>query len=234
MLDSARKNQARLIGIGLYTVPEASRYLGIPAQKIRRWLGGYSVVEAGVTRRIEPLWTTQIELGDDQLHLGFRDLIELRVVSAFIAEDFSPWRIRKALAAARELIGDERPLSTLRFQTDGRAIFLEVAREEGDPHLIDVLSRELAFQRILAPCLRDIEFESDVPVRWFIGGKGARVVMDPARSFGKPIDAETGVPVDALVGAFEVEGSVEGAARVFKVPIKAVQQALSFHGKMAA
>jgi uncharacterized protein (DUF433 family) len=223
-----------LLGIGFYTVPEASRYTGVAAGKIRRWLRGHDYVHRGERHHAEPLWRSQIELADDELHLGFRDLVELRVVNAFINEGFSPWRVRQGLSAARELADDERPLSTLRFQTDGRTIFLPVAEEAGDPHLIDIFSRQLAFRRILAPCLRDIEFERDLPVRWRIGGPLRRIVIDPLRSFGKPIDDETGVPIDVIAQAEIVEGSVEKAARAYAVPVRAVEQAAAFARRLAA
>ena len=204
------------------------------AGKIRRWLRGHDYVHRGERHHAEPLWRPQIELNDDELHLGFRDLVELRVVNAFINEGFSPWRVRQGLAAARELAGDERPLSTLRFQTDGRTIFLNLAEQAGNSHLVDVFSRQLAFRRILAPCLRDIEFERDLPIRWRIGGPLKRIVIDPLRSFGKPIDDETGVPIDVLAQAAIVEGSVEKAARAYAVPVRAVEQAAAFARRLAA
>ncbi|MGZ8368534.1 MAG: hypothetical protein ACXW3U_11130 [Rhodoplanes sp.] len=223
-----------LIGVGIYTVPEASRYTGVAAGKIKRWLKGYDYVQRGERRQAAPLWNPQIELDDGELHLGFRDLVELRVVNAFIEEGFSPWRVRQGLIAARTLAGDERPLSTLRFQTDGRTIFLPVAEETGDPHLIDIFSRQLAFRRILAACLRDIEFDRDLPVRWRIGGPLTRIVIDPLRSFGKPIDDATGVPVEVLAHAAIVEGSVEKAARAYAVPVRAVEQAAAFARRLTA
>jgi uncharacterized protein (DUF433 family) len=223
-----------LVGVGIYTVPEASHFTGIAAGKIRRWLRGRDYTYRGEKRHAGPLWNSQIQLNDGELHLGFRDLVELRVVNAFINEGFSPWRVRQGLTMSRELVGDERPLSTLRFQTDGRTIFLPVAEETGDPHLIDIFSRQLSFRRILAPCLRDIEFERDLPARWRIGGPLKRIVIDPLRSFGKPIDDETGVPVDMLAQAAIVEGSIEKAARAYAVPVRAVEQAVVFARRLAA
>lgn len=229
-----QRSNRSLVGIGLYTVPEASRYTGIAAGKIGRWLKGHAYRTRGEQRHASPLWTPQIELGDGELHLGFRDLLELRVVGAFIKAGFSPWRVREGITVARELVGDERPLSTLRFQTDGRTIFLPLAEESGDPALIDIFSRQLAFRRILAPCLKDIEFEHDLPVRWRIGGTLRRIVIDPLRSFGSPIDDETGVPVAVLAQAVQVEGSVERAARAYTVPLRAIEQAVAFTHRLAA
>ncbi|MGZ9103964.1 MAG: hypothetical protein ACXW3Y_13990 [Rhodoplanes sp.] len=103
-----------LIGVGIYTVPEASRYTGVAAGKIKRWLKGYDYVQRGERRQAAPLWNPQIELDDGELHLGFRDLVELRVVNAFIEEGFSPWRVRQGLIAARTLAGVPSPRCVFR------------------------------------------------------------------------------------------------------------------------
>jgi uncharacterized protein (DUF433 family) len=58
-------------------------------------------------------------------------------------------------------------------------------------------------------------------------------VLDPERSFGKPIDAETSVPTDALAAATVAEGSFEAAAQVWGVPVRAVRRAVAFQDEMA-
>jgi hypothetical protein len=63
-----------------------------PRLKLIRWLRGHSV--SG--RRYEPLWNPQINLGDDTIYLGFRDLMEARVANAFINAELSPQKVRIA------------------------------------------------------------------------------------------------------------------------------------------
>ena len=74
------------LGLGSYAVPEAARLLGLAPLNIRRWLAGYAYTRRGIKRMQPPLWTPQLPAADDHLELGFRDLIELRFVAAFIAE----------------------------------------------------------------------------------------------------------------------------------------------------
>ena len=71
------------IGIGFYTVPEAARLLKIPALNIRRWLGGYTYHKNDQTIAMPPLWRPQLPAYDQHMELGFRDLIELRVIKGF-------------------------------------------------------------------------------------------------------------------------------------------------------
>jgi hypothetical protein len=109
----------KLIGVGLYTPAEAGRLLNIPATKITRWLRGHQIGK----RAYEPLWTSQVDIGDGRIYLGFRDLMEVRIADKFISLGLTPQRVRAAIRSAREMIGEDRPLSTDRFRTDGRDIF---------------------------------------------------------------------------------------------------------------
>ncbi|WP_298967353.1 hypothetical protein [uncultured Methylobacterium sp.] len=220
-----------LTGIGLYTPAEAGRLLRIPPARITRWLRGH---EAG-GRRYERLWTPQADLGEDGLFLGFRDLQEVRVAAAFIARGLSPQRVRRAIDLARCVLRDEHPLSTARFRTDGRSVFLQVAEEDGETRLLDLLRGQFAFREIVERSLSNLDYDEDgIPQRWWPLGRGKAIVLDPARSFGQPIEAETAVPVDVLAAAAEAEGSPEAAARAWDVPVRAVKRALAFRQAMAA
>ncbi|MER2251677.1 hypothetical protein ABS772_17310 [Methylorubrum podarium] len=226
-----RHSENNLIGIGLYTPAEAGRLLRISPAKISRWLRGHEV--AG--RRYESLWTPQVDLGDEGFALGFRDLQEVRVADAFIKRGLSPQRVRQAIEMARAIVQDERPLSTARFRTDGRSVFLQVAEEDGEAKLIDLFRKQFAFKEILERSLVHLDYdEAGIPSRWWPLGRSRSVVIDPARSFGQPIEAETSVPVEALVNAVTAEGSPEAAALAWDVPVRAVKRALAFRREMDA
>jgi hypothetical protein len=46
-------------------------------------------------------------LDDDQLILGFRDLMEVRVADAFIRAGVSAIRVRSAIQVAKEVVGSD-------------------------------------------------------------------------------------------------------------------------------
>jgi uncharacterized protein (DUF433 family) len=220
-----------LVGIGLYTPAEAGRLLRITPSKITRWLRGHEAKG----KHYEPLWQPQVDLGDEGIFLGFRDLQEVRVAATFIARGLSPQRVRQAVEVARDLVGDARPLSTARFRSDGRTVFLQVVEEDGQTKLIDLFRKQFAFRDILERSLINLDYdEAGIPAVWWPLGRTKSVKIDPARSFGQPIEAETAVPVEALVTAVEAEGSPEAAARVWDVPLRAVRRALAFHREMEA
>lgn len=217
-----------LIGIGIYTPAEAGRLTGVQPAKIARWLRGHRMKD----RYYAPLWSPQIDLDDGHVYLGFRDLTEIRVADAMITAGLSPQAVRKAIGLAKEMFGLTQPLSTRSFRTDGRTVFVQSieslpdGRERG--HLLDLFKGQYGFKKIIEPSLKNLEFEDDVPVRWWPGGKDRRIVIDPERSFGQPIDSDTGVPTSVLLAAFRAEGSDENVARVYDVPLSSVRRAVAF------
>jgi uncharacterized protein (DUF433 family) len=217
-----------LVGLGLYTPSEAARLLGIPASKIARWLRGH---EAG-ERRYAPLWRPQIDLGDGSLHLGFRDLMELRTAHQFMEHGVSAQQIRKAIVEARSFVDDERPLSTTRFRTDGRTIFLEIADQENDARLYDLFRKQFAFKKVIEQSLKDVEYDDTTPSRWWVNSKKNGIVIDPLRSFGQPIDHDSGVPTVVLAAAANAEGSPEAAAEAWDVSVGSVQRAVKFEAEL--
>ena len=56
----------------------------------------------------------------------------------------------------------------------------------------------------------------------------ARIVIDPARSAGQPIVDEYDVLTITLADAAGAEGSIEGAAQLWDVPVGAVEVAVAF------
>jgi DNA-binding transcriptional MerR regulator len=200
-----------LIGIGLYTVPEAARLTGISVPRIRRWLAGYRHGRGADTHASAPLWHPEVPKFGSKVELSFRDLMELRFVHLFLEQGLSLQAIRRAIQKAVDVFGIERPLSTQRFRTDGRSIFLEVAGEIDEPRLFDLKRDQYLFHRMVAPSFKDIDFEKGIPVRWWpLAGRKA-IVLDPKRSFGKPILARSGVPAAALADAYQVRHSFKQA-----------------------
>lgn len=216
---------ATQFGIGVYTAPEAARMIGMGAPTLRRWLTGSS--------NEAPLWRVQHEqIEDEHLLLGFRDLVEARIVNRLRQLGLSLQSIRTSLARARELVGDERPLSTRHFKTDGRTLFLQMMDGVDEPLLFDLRRRQGVFHRMVAPTLADIDYDDHAADRWWLLGGKRTVVADPTRSFGSPIVAEHGILTVRLAQAAKAEGSVEAAARLFAVRPSSVRDAVHYESSM--
>lgn len=226
------------LGIGYYTTAEAARLLKTSQRNIARWLGGYSYRNAqGEVANAPPLWRPQLPRFDEALEIGFHDLIELRFVLAFLGGDVGLNVLRRCLENARAILGVERPLSTRRFRTDGKSIFLESLRETaGDEasSLVDLKTNQLVFKQIVEQTFRDLDLIDDSVVRWRPFHGKPSIVVDPGRSFGKPLVAEFGVPTSALASVAKAEGSPNRAARLFEVPLSAVNDAIAFERSLIA
>jgi len=222
------------LGIGYYTVPEASRLLKIPPRNIQRWLAGYKYEERGRTRSMAPLWQPELPARDHHLELSFRDLIELRFIKAFLDTGLGLKTIRACLEYARECVDDLRPFSTRKFRTDGKTIFLESAQRTGNEELLDLKKHQFVIKEVIARTFKDLDIEDDAVARWRPYRGKRTIIIDPQRAFGQPIASHSGVPTVVLADAAKAEGSAKNAARLFGIPIAVVQDAINFEKSLAA
>jgi len=213
-----------LVGIGIYDIRDAERLTHAPRQTIRRWLTGYTTTK-GVLQ--PPMWEPDIKQ-TESVALSFRDLLELRAVYAFRKRRVSAQLLRKAIVRASEIIGSDHPFSSARFRTDGASILLQLDREQGEPELVNIFTNQREMKTIIEQSLRDVEYEGLKPNVWRPMGRSSGVVLDPARSFGQPIDEETAIPTATLAAAAKAEGSVARAAALYEVPRNAVVRAVRF------
>lgn len=232
------------LGKGAYSAVEGLRLLnfnraGLPPARrvsrstVARWLRGYSHGEDD-THHSEPLWKPDYQNEDDQIELSFRDLIELRFVKTFRDLGIGLPTIRDCYRRAVEEVRDDRPFSTQRFRTDGKTIFLEITEKDHDGHMIDLKKRQQVFRSIIEPSLRDLEFDASAVSRWYpLGLRQRSVVIDPTRSFGRPI-VQHGVPTEVLAEAIKTEGSIGSVAQLFEIPKNEIRFALDFEQRLAA
>lgn len=212
------RQRQSLLGAGVYTIPEAARLSGVPAQRIRRWL-------------------TWIASGESLTSLSFRDLLEVRFIDAFRRHGVGWKVIHLAAERAAEIIRDSHPFSTRRFKTDGRGIFADIVQGTGEESLLDLAKSQYELKSIVEPFLFEgLEFPEIgiAPVRWWPLGTDRRVVLDPERSFGQPIVMPESVPTSVLARAFKAEGSIEAVARWYLVDPRSVRDAVEFENSLAA
>ncbi|WP_040622296.1 hypothetical protein [Rhodovulum sp. PH10] len=220
------------VGIGFYTVPEAARLLRIPPLNIRRWLGGYTYRHDGEVVEMPPLWQPQLPAYDGHIELGFRDLIELRIVKSFLDAGLKLVTIRACLEYARECAEDDRPFSTRRFRTDGRTIFLDSIQRSGDGELLDLKKRQYVIKQVIDRTFKDLDLSDEIVSRWRPFNGKQSIVIDPQRAFGQPIATQYGVPTVTLADAVEAEGSIQRVGHLYDVPVSVVIDAVNFENSL--
>ncbi len=219
-----------IVGVGVFTVPEAARLTRLPAARVRRWVFGHGGKPAPLVRELPPQ--------DGQDALGFLNLVEVLFLAELRKKGLRWSTIRRGAELARRVLGDDHPLATGAFHTDGqRGFWLELAGETGDRCLIDLVDGNGAMLEVLEQSFRRfVEFDApgDRASLWQPDPDLARVVVDPTRRFGQPIDRESGVPTEVLASALRAEGGDAGrVARWWDVPAEAVRQAAAFEERFA-
>lgn len=223
-----------LVGVGLYSLADASKLLRAPSRTLRRWMDGYSYKVEGEAHLVPPLWTPDIPKFDGDVELSFRDLIELRFVQAFVSNGIGLQAVRNCLSYARQCIQSDRPFSSGRFRTDGRTIFLESLEAADEPKLLDLKKKQYVFKQIVEQSFKDLDLIGDTVARWRPYRGKESIVVDPARSFGQPIAEAAGVPTIVLAEAVIAEGSQAVVAAMYEVDRSVVQDAVRFQAELLA
>ncbi|MCQ8897672.1 DUF433 domain-containing protein [Limnobacter humi] len=220
-----------LTNLGLYSLQQAAALSGAKTLEINRWLFGYRSREGGVHA---PLWEVELS-GERKKNIGFRDLMELRIVSAFVRKGVPLRVIRQALVNSKQIFGIQYPLTSRRFLTDGQSIYHEALDSESD-ELTDLVKRQLVFRNIIKPSLYEgIEFDkSGAANRWF-PMKDHTVVVDPTVAFGRPSLASYGVPTETLFLVYKAEGNdFLAVSHQFGIPVNDIQKAVKFESQLLA
>jgi uncharacterized protein (DUF433 family) len=221
------------VGVGLYTEADAARLLKAPAPKLRRWANGYFFAGPERPGFSPPVLVRRSSALRSQRLLTFLDLVELYFVARFRQRGVSMQLIRAAAQVAVRLFNTDHPFAVARFRTDGHRLLAELrvpseGRRGGTDWLLELPNAQYVIEHFAGPFFESADLEGDTVARYWPLGKGDRVVIDPARSFGKPIDAETAVPTFAVYLASAGGASPEDIASWYGVPLVAVESALRY------
>jgi uncharacterized protein (DUF433 family) len=232
----------REMSFGIYTLRDAQRLTGVNSSKMRRWLFGYSfkTISGDGTRDhfSAPLWATQY--GRDQFDddvIGFRDLLELRVINEFVKAGVPLIVVRNCLEEAKKFLKSDYPFTSNRFLTDGKTIYHEaLSRTTAEPSLVDLRKHQHAINEVIRPSLyAGIEYDGLLARRWFPMPRQKSIVLDPEVSFGKPHLAASGVPTEAIYASYLAESEdINRVARLFEIEKKQVEAAVKFEESLAA
>ena len=215
-----------LIGQGFYDIPQAARLLGIHQNTLRYWLGETPGQGAIVTRKFP---STEM--------LTFAELMELHFVKIFRDEEVSLQTIRKAAQVASEKFRSEYPFTVKRFDTDGRSIFATLIGKESDREIVEELKHgQRVFSTIIRPFFRKLRYDGKSLGEFWPLGTNGRIVLDPMRRHGQPIDSETGIPVDTIIDSIKAGGGQDAnvVAKWLDIPMEAVQAAIQFDKSLTA
>jgi len=220
--------------LGIYSVPDAALITSVRPGKIRGWLQGYSQKKGKPLA--SPILHRQHEIRSGELALGFLDLLEVaflgRIVQAVERQGKTlSWKaVRVAAETARRILGTDHPFAARRIHTDGRSIFLEAQTETSDAGLYDLVRDNFAIYDVLARSfIATVEYEDEQPLRWTPDDRFPRIIIDPHRAFGRPIESVSGAPAEALFDAWRAEqGNAKKVAAWYHTDADGVDQAVHY------
>ena len=184
-----------MLGGGVYSISEVSRYTGLSAGTLRSWFKWRSDKKG-----CGPYLNSDYRAVGGDYAVSFLNLIDAHVASLFKDEGVKPGAIRKAYSALERDLGVPHPFAYADLYTDGISVIRNVAAEIHSVELCDVVSKNGVF-REFRKHLRHIEYgESKFAARWRIA---TGVVIDPKVGFGKPVVESTGMTAFVLARQYE-------------------------------
>jgi uncharacterized protein (DUF433 family) len=191
-----------------YTLDEAAHYLCIPKATIRAWVKGTTYSDRGTTKSFRRV----IELPGKSLSLlSFYNLAEAHVLRSLRTEYNIPLQvIRKALDYVGHEYELQRPLIQEQFRTDGVTLFVERLGR-----LVDVAQPDQELLPVLTDYLDRIEWEDAFAARLYPFTRVVRtkdapraIVIDPTRSFGRPVLDRLGVTTNVIAERYKAGDSI--------------------------
>jgi uncharacterized protein (DUF433 family) len=218
-----------ILGNGVYTFPEAAKLVGLRAARIREWFRGR---ESQDSRK--PVFQSDYPSVDGQFAISFHDLVDVFVAGQLREYGVPLQTLRKIYAKMQDRFRVTHPFCRQELLTDGKAVFALGLDTAGQEEIIDVLTRQKVFPRIILPFLKRIDYEgaTKLAARWRIADM---VVVDPQVCFGKPIVEAAGITTAILSAAYHANGrNAELVADWFNVHPSHVLAAARFEGQLAA
>ena len=227
----------------LYTVAEASHFLGVPDSTFRSWVKGYVRRSGGrADVRGEPIVTVVPGQRVRLASVPFVGLAEGLVLAGIRRAGVPLQRIRPAVQVLRDELGIPHVLASKRLYTDGAEVLYDFAERSDDPdaedvrQLVVVRHGQYVFNEVIDQYLQRIEFADDDYAKLIRlpGYQAATVVVDPTRGFGQPIFGDGGARVEDALSMFWAGESLADVAVEYGVPEPQLEDALRVATRYAA
>jgi len=220
----------KYLGKGIYTVPAASRILGIGAPKMRRWISGYTYYSKEEHRAVKPIFDPDFNPADAVI--SFLDLMELLLIKSFVQHGVSIKKIREVAAIVSSKQKTSHPLAIRKMYTDGKWILAQTS----DKSLIDLINKQYQLGEIVEPLLYGcIDFNVDeYAEKWWPNGKGGGIVLDPMRNMGQPILDNYNVRTKLIYELYKADHSIDEISDWYELDKAAVEAAVGFEKGLVA
>ena len=202
-----------------YSVPEAAYYLRIPVSTLRAWIG-----------RRHDFAPLIVPAQEYPLSLSFINLIEAYVLASIRRKhEIAMSKVRKGLNFISSQFSSSHPLADKEFETDGIDLFLREAdvvyNQEGQIVLAEVIKQYM--KRIE----RDIH---GLPIKLYPFSQRGEpdeprfISIDPRISFGRPMLARKGIPIEILIERYRAGESIDELTNDYDCSQEEIEEALRY------
>jgi len=219
-------NSENLLGNGIYTISESSRYLGISESRLRNWVfGKESSGKKGsvISADYKPV--------NNSYALSFYDLIDAYVMKMLLDKNQSIHKIRKAYNQLSNDLKINHPFCHITLKVQGPNIIAQAAKKAGSIDLYHAITRQGYFPQFKAG-LDKLEYdEISNFVRKLKIYKG--INLDPEISFGKPVIDKTSTTTYILAKSYLAnDRNLKLVAELFDVKPSDVTKAFKFETEL--
>ncbi len=205
-----------------YGLAEAATIIGMPTPTLRTWFCGWPSGKLPVLVPDEGAINPPI--------LSFFNVVEARFLDAYRRRGVSMQRVRRALDFVSEhLPGFERPLLKPDFETDGRALFVELQETGKAPTLLEASGGgQLVWPEAVREHFQTLVFDDrGDPSRLWLDDRH-EVMLDPRFGWGLPVISGSGVRTDVLFERLEAGEQLDTIAEDFSLELSEVEAAVAW------
>ena len=210
----------RRLVLPAYSLAEVARYTNAHPSTISSWFNRDTTLGPALAGRQKGLPLSYLQLVEVAFVVTVRDL------------NITLGEIRNTRNYFRQRFNSEFPFATLRFQSEGFNLLLDLQQVEPsgerERFLLGGRGGQLAWAPLLGERFLEFEYEHDLAVIWHVAGPASPVQIDPRMNFGAP--TVHGIPTWAVKGRYEAGEVVEEIQEDFDLESLEVVAALEFEG----
>ena len=216
-----------VLGLGLYTLPEAAMFARVSTQLLSRWMFG--------ARRGKAVFAPQIGEFVGERVASFLDFVQALALRSIRNTRKIPLQtVRKAVKFAEREYGVQYPLARKHtvfvFGRDTLVINLGDQKSKKYVQLTGRHKRNIMMEQVIELYLEELSFDAEgLATRYCAySWKDYEITMDPHVRFGEPLVSSCGYSAQALFDAYVSEGGFEAAAEAYGVQQDEVRLACKY------
>jgi uncharacterized protein (DUF433 family) len=213
-----------LLGNGIYTVPDMSTILGIPYDKIRRWINSFWNDRFGSKYGQTYSWNVDLTKA-----VNFYTLVEIYTFYQLSQSGVSTHELLSAHEILSNDFNTPYPFASKKvlnqIQTDGRKVLLD--RDEEGIYTVDRFKQyTIGFIREF---YKNLDFETDkLALRLWPLGKDKSIVCDPEYQFGQPIIAKRNLLAEVIAEMVLAGDSIKFVAKTYNLNTNQIHDAIAY------